>query len=109
MLSTPSSTEVPHTPLNHSAASPRGSSTGLQRPLPTSDSMPKSTDHPVLNPKRHNFGQPNYKTPTPTATRVPLALARLQPHSQAGRKEAPHRPSRRDNEGKPCIDKECDL
>jgi len=103
MLSTPSSTEVPHTPLNHSAASPRGSSTGLQRPLPTSDFMPKSTDHPVLNPNRHSYGQPNDKTPTPTATRVPRAIVHLQPHNQAGRKEAPLRPSRRGNEGKPSI------
>ncbi|KAH3852129.1 merozoite surface protein CMZ-8-like [Dreissena polymorpha] len=103
MLSTPSSPEVPHTPLNHSAAPPRGSSTGLQRPLPTIESMPKSTDHPVLNPKRLSFGQPNDKTPTPTATRVPRAIVHLQPHNQAGRKEAPLRPSRRGNEGKPCI------
>ncbi|KAH3888757.1 hypothetical protein DPMN_012797 [Dreissena polymorpha] len=62
MLSTPSSQEVPQTPLNHSAAPPTGSSTGLHRPLPTSDSMPKSTDHPELNPKRLNFGQLNDKT-----------------------------------------------
>ncbi|KAH3861312.1 hypothetical protein DPMN_024239 [Dreissena polymorpha] len=109
MLSTPSSPEVPHTPLNHSAAPPRGSSTGLQRPLPSSGSIPKSTDNPVLNPKRLSFGQPNGKTPTPTVTQVPRALAHLQPHNQAGRKEAPLQPSRQDNEGKPCIDKECDL
>ncbi|KAH3892207.1 hypothetical protein DPMN_016321 [Dreissena polymorpha] len=99
MPSTPSSPEIPNTPLNHSSAPPRGSSTGLQRPLPTSDSMPQSTDHPVLNPKRLSFGQPNNKTPMPTETRVPCALARLQPHNQAGRKEAPLLPLRQGIEG----------
>ncbi|KAH3817811.1 hypothetical protein DPMN_119366 [Dreissena polymorpha] len=98
MLSTPSSPEVHHTPLNTNAAPPRSSSAGLQRTLPTSASIPKSTDHPGLNPVHLSFGKLNNKTLTPTATRVPRSLARLQPHNLAGCKEAPLRLSRRDNE-----------
>ena len=67
----------------------------------TKDTTPKDMRQTVLEPTRLEFDQYESHGPTPDkpATSIPRALARLQSHNKAGKKELlmPRRPCHRDN------------
>ena len=67
----------------------------------TKDTTQKDMRQTVLEPKHLDFDQSESHGPTPDkpATSIPRALARLQPHNKAGKKELLmlRRPCHRDN------------
>ena len=91
---------TPHVPISPGTAPPGAFSTGPRTKAPIRADTPKLTHQTVLEPKRLSFGPVDQQSPTPMepVTRIPRALARLQPHNKAGTKEqlTPRRPLRRD-------------
>ena len=93
---------TPHVPISPGTAPPGAFSTGPRTKAPIRADTPKLTHQTVLEPKRLSFGPVDQQSPTPMepVTRIPRALARLQPHNKAGTKEqlTPRRPLRRDTD-----------
>ena len=93
---------TPHVPISPGTAPPGAFSTGPRTKAPIRADTPKLTNQTVLEPKRLSFGPVDQQSPTPIepVTRIPRALARLQPHIKAGTKEqlTPRRPLRRDTD-----------
>ena len=89
-------------PVGPGTAPPGAFSTQPRAKEPIRADTPNLTHQTVLEPKGLSFGPVDQKDPTPTepVTRIPRALARLQPHNKAGSKEllTPRRPLRRDTD-----------
>ena len=94
--------ETPHVPVSPGTAPASSFSTGPRTKAPIRVDTPKLTLQNVLEPKRLSFGPVDQQSPNPMepVTRIPRALACLQPHNKAGTKEqlTPRRPLRRDTD-----------